>query len=318
MREDVSASTTIQDLTMTQLPAPELVDLRYLGRDEAIAAALLETPDGLGVVDPGPTTSLPGLRAALEARGASIEDLRWLLITHIHLDHAGATGMLVRDDPSLRVFVHERGAKHLVSPERLLDSATRIYGDQMDALWGEFLPVPAGCITPLRGGERLDLGGRTLGVAATPGHAWHHVSYLDESSGTAFVGDVCGERYPGFEFAIPVTPPPDIDLEAWRESWEHLRQWNPAALFLTHFGPFADVPAHLDQLERRTDLWAEWVRETLETDASDEDRAREFYRRVELDLREQLPEAAALRYAHVAGVLDSWWGLARYWRKKAQ
>ena len=256
----------------------QLVDLNYLGQPEVIASALLETPEGYAAVDPGPTTSVEALRAALAQRGATMAELRWLLLTHIHLDHAGATGVLVRENPELRVFVHERGARHLAAPERLLESATRIYGDRMRELWGEFLPVPADHLHALRGGERLELGGRAVRVAATPGHAWHHVSYLDETSGTAFVGDVAGERYPGCDFAIPVTPPPDIDLDVWRDSWEQLRQWNPAALFLTHFGVFTDVVAHLDQLERRT--------------------------------------LAARRYAHTAGVLESWTGLARYWRRK--
>ncbi len=294
----------------------QLVDLNYLGQPEAIASALLETPEGYAAVDPGPTTSVEALRAALAQRGATMADLRWLLLTHIHLDHAGATGVLVRENPKLRVFVHERGARHLAAPERLLESATRIYGERMAELWGEFLPVPAEHLHALRGGERLQLGGRALRVAATPGHAWHHVAYLDEPTGTAFVGDVAGERYPGCDFAIPVTPPPDIDLDVWRDSWEQLRQWNPGALFLTHFGVFTDVAAHLDQLERRTLAWGERVRETLAEPGTDEARARRFYDWVDQELHALLPEPIARRYAHTAGVLESWTGLARYWRRK--
>ncbi len=295
-----------------------LVDLDYLGQPESIASALLETPDGFGVVDPGPTTSLATLRSALAERGASVTDLCWILLTHIHLDHAGGTGVLVSENPDLRVFVHERGARHLEDPTRLLESATRIYGDKMEYLWGEFVPVPAANMTALEGGERLDLGGRALRVAAAPGHAWHHVAYLDERSGTAFVGDVAGERYPGTTFVIPVTPPPDIHLESWRESWEHLRQWNPTALFLTHFGAYPDVAAHLDQLERRTEAWAERVRAGLGDAVPDEEKARAFYEWALAEMRRELPEMLALRYARSAGVLESWTGLARYWRKKLE
>ena len=204
--------------TSKAAPQVALIDLEYLGRRESIASAVLETGGGFAVVDPGPTTALPGLRAGLRAHGASIADLRWILLTHIHLDHAGATGALVRENPSLRVLVHERGARHLTDPTRLLESATRIYGDQMDALWGEFVPVPPENIRALGGGEVLPLPGRKVLVEATPGHAWHHVAYLDEATGTAFVGDVAGERYPGSSFVIPVTPPPDIHVESWRRS----------------------------------------------------------------------------------------------------
>lgn len=302
---------------MTGAASPvTLVDLDYLGQRESIASALLETGDGLAVVDPGPTTSLAGLRAGLYRKGAGVADLKWLLLTHIHLDHAGAAGTLVRENPGLRVLVHERGAKHLVDPSRLLESATRIYGDRMDVLWGEFVPVPPENIRVLIGGEALDLAGRRLRVEATPGHAWHHVAYLDETSGTAFVGDVAGERYPGCSFVIPVTPPPDIDLESWRESWATIRRWSPSSIFLTHFGPFGDVRAHLDQLERRTDAWAEQVRASLEREESDEARAAGFYEWVGEELKAELPEPLARRYAHAAGVLDSWRGLARYWRKR--
>ncbi|HEX9105612.1 MAG TPA: hypothetical protein VF832_00250, partial [Longimicrobiales bacterium] len=191
-------------------------------------------------------------------------------------------------------------------------------GDQMDALWGEFVPVPSENIHALGGGEVLHLPGRNVLVEATPGHAWHHVAYLDEVTGTAFVGDVAGERYPGCRFVIPVTPPPDIDLESWRRSWAALRAWSPSAIFLTHFGPFEDVDAHLDQLERRTDAWAEQVRLSLERDEPDEARAKAFYDWVDQELHAELPEALARRYARAAGVLDSWHGLARYWRKKEQ
>jgi glyoxylase-like metal-dependent hydrolase (beta-lactamase superfamily II) len=306
------------------VPGVEVIDLEYLGQPEAIAAAVLETRDGLAVVDPGPTVSLPALRAGLATRGAGIADLRWILLTHIHLDHAGATGALVRENPHARVLVHERGVRHLVDPSRLLESATRIYGDELAYRFGDVPPVPADRIEALRGGEALDLGGagdaagRKLRVAYTPGHAWHHVSFLDELSGVAFVGDVAGERYPGRDFVIPVTPPPDIDLESWRASWDVIRGWKASSILLTHFGLFPDVEAHLDQLQRRTEAWAERVRLSLGNELTDAQRAKAFYTWAEEEARAQLPEPVALRYVRAAGVLDSWSGFARYWRKKEE
>ena len=167
--------------------------------------------------------------------------MRALLLTHIHLDHAGATGVLVRENPELKVYVHERGAPHLVDPSRLLASATRLYGDRMEMLWGEVTAVPAANVVALTGGERIDVVGRPFDVAYTPGHAVHHVSYLDPATGTAYVGDTAGIRVNSLPFALPPAPPPDIDLEAWKESLARIRAWAPERLFVTHFGPLDDV-----------------------------------------------------------------------------
>ncbi len=297
-------------------PATTLIDLEYLGEPEAIAACVLDTEAGLVVVDPGPSSSLDGLRAAIEAMGASPGDVRHLLLTHIHLDHAGAAGVLARENAEILVHVHERGAPHLADPARLLDSATRIYGEAMDSLWGEVAPVPERQIRSLGGGETLRFGGRQIDVACTPGHAVHQVAFLDRDTGIAFVGDTAGERYPGHDYVIPVTPPPDIDLERWRESFETLRGWAPERLFLTHFGDFGGPEAHLEQLELRQDDWAGRVRISLEAEGTDEEKARRFADEVAADLRRDLdPETAAL-YARSASPYDSWFGLARYWRKR--
>jgi len=213
---------------------PELIDLLHLGRPRVIGAWLL----GDVIVDPGPASCLPVLLDALGDR-----PLRAVALTHIHLDHAGATGSLVRRFGELEVWVHERGAPHLADPSRLLASATRLYGTEMERLWGEVLPVPAERIRVLSGGERV--AGMT--VAYTPGHASHHVSYRHEQSGWAFVGDVAGVRIAGGPTIAP-TPPPDIDLAAWRRSIELIRAWRPEALVTTHFGAHHDVAAQLDEL----------------------------------------------------------------------
>ena len=213
---------------------PELIDLRHLGRPRVIGAWLL----GEVIVDPGPASCLEQLLAGLGGR-----EPRALALTHIHLDHAGAAGTLAARFPRLEVWVHERGAPHLADPSRLLASAGRLYGDQMERLWGEVLPVPEERLRVLTGGERVG----EIEVAYTPGHASHHVAYLHEPTGWAFTGDVAGVRIDGGPTMAP-TPPPDIDLQAWERSLQQLERWSPAALAVTHFGVHRDVAAQLEEL----------------------------------------------------------------------
>jgi glyoxylase-like metal-dependent hydrolase (beta-lactamase superfamily II) len=213
---------------------PELIDLMHLGRAHVIGAWRV----GDVIVDPGPSSCLPTLLPQLER-----DPPRVLALTHIHLDHAGAAGSLLRRFPELEVWVHERGAPHLIDPGKLLSSATRLYGADMERRWGEVLPVPAARLRVLSGGERV--GG--FRVAYTPGHASHHVSYLHEPSGYAFTGDVTGVRIDGACMLAP-TPPPDIDLQAWRASLELLESWRASRFAITHFGAYADVEEHLRAL----------------------------------------------------------------------
>jgi len=219
---------------------PELTDLLHLGRPHVIGAWRV----GEVIIDPGPSSCLAQLLPSLER-----DPPRVLALTHIHLDHAGATGTLLQRFPDAELWVHERGARHMVDPSRLLESATRLYGDDMERLWGEFLAVPADRVRVLGGGETLG----AFRVAYTPGHASHHVSYLHEPSGHAFTGDVAGVRIGEGPILAP-TPPPDIDLEAWRSSLRAIEEWRPSALALTHFGSHEPVDEHLaalrEQLER--------------------------------------------------------------------
>ena len=210
---------------------PELIDLMHLGRAHVIGAWRV----GDVIVDPGPSSCLPTLLERLER-----DPPRVLALTHIHLDHAGATGSLLRRFPELEVWVHERGAPHLIDPGKLLSSATRLYGADMQRRWGEVLPVPAARLRVLSGGERVG----AFRVAYTPGHASHHVSYLHEPSGYAFTGDVTGVRIDGACVLAP-TPPPDIDLQAWRASLELVESWRASRLAITHFGAYADVEEQL-------------------------------------------------------------------------
>lgn len=294
------------------------VDVEYLGQPHLIACGVLETEAGLVLVDPGPTTSLKGLTTKLAAQGFTLDDVHALLLTHIHLDHAGATGSIVAEHPDVQVYVHHVGARHMIRPEKLLASAQRIYGDQMDTLWGDFLPVPEANVQVLNGGETLDVGGRSFEVAYTPGHAIHHVSYLDQHTGTAFVGDTAGMRVAGVDFIVPVAPPPDIDVERWHESLDALRAWHPTRLFVTHFGPSEEVEAHLDTMARKLDAWSRDVRQTLDHDTSDPARAQAFHAAKMEVIRQQLSGADLAPYERFGQPEASWYGLARYWRKKQE
>jgi glyoxylase-like metal-dependent hydrolase (beta-lactamase superfamily II) len=293
-----------------------LIDVRYLGHPGEIAACLIETTDGMAIVDPGPANCVPALEQALAADGLGAGDLSDILLTHIHLDHAGATGTLVRRNPALRVRVHEAGARHLVDPAILLASALRIYGNRLDSLFGEFLPVPADRIHALKGGETLTLGDRTLRVAHAPGHAKHHVAYLEEAAGTLFMGDTAGERFVPSDHVLPVTPPPDIDIELWKDTLARVRAWDAETLFITHFGAFRDVERHLAAIESNLDDWAERVRRSLAEPGDDDDRASRFEQQIHEQLRRSIPPPAVDDYTSGGGIRDSWFGLARYWRKR--
>jgi glyoxylase-like metal-dependent hydrolase (beta-lactamase superfamily II) len=291
------------------------IDLNYRGYPEYIAVALFETADGLVLVDPGPAVSLPELQSAIEAQGFSFADVRHLLITHIHLDHAGASGPLVRSHPELVVYVSQRGAPHMIDPSRLLASATRLYGERMAELWGEVLPIPADRVRPLAGGETLAIGGRTFDVASTPGHALHHLAYFDRLTSTVFMGDTAGERFPSGTPVIPTTPPPDIDLEAWRESIARVRAWSPQRVFVTHFGGFDDAAAHFDEHDRALEVWAERVRASLREPGTDEERTERFVAWAMAEVTARSTALGATRI-HRDAIADCWTGLARYWRKK--
>ncbi|MCU1384798.1 MAG: fold metallo-hydrolase [Acidobacteria bacterium] len=292
------------------------LDLNFYKVKGVIASVILHGPGGAAIIDPGPSSTLPALRAGLARAGIALADVRAILLTHIHLDHAGATGTLVRENPALRVYVHEKGAAHMVDPSKLIASATRLWGDEMDALWGEMRPVPQENLDILRGGERIAAGGRDLAVAYTPGHASHHVSYFSADTGIAFVGDTAGVRLQSGRFIMPPTPPPDIDLEAWRDSLARIAAWHPETLFVTHFGPFAPVAAHLTEMADHLELTAGLANASLARGGSDEDREAWFRDEIRRELRRRMSESEAQAY-EVAGRFDlSWRGLARYWRKR--
>ena len=290
-------------------------DLQFQGQPRIIAIGVLQGPDGIALVDPGPSTTLPVLRRELAALGASVQDISALLVTHIHLDHSGVAGTLVREHPRIKVYVHQVGASHLVDPSKLVASAGRLYGDDMERLWGEVAPVAASAIVPLSGGERIAVGGRQWDVAYTPGHASHHVSFFSADTGIAFVGDTAGVRVTPDGFVLPPTPPPDIDIALWMASLSTIEGWHPQSLFLTHFGPSASVSAHLAELREHLQLMERVAREAM-AGGSEDGREAWFIEQIQREMRRRMSEAD-LRSYEMAGRFDlNWRGIARYVMKR--
>jgi len=273
------------------------IDLHFGSRPRAIGAYLVETDDGPALFDTGPTSTLPALEEGLSERGTSLAELRHVLLSHIHLDHAGAVGTIVRAHPHLTVWVSEAGAPHLVDPSRLERSARGLYGEAFDPLWGELAAVPGANVRIAEGD--------VLGWEAFPtvGHASHHVSYARE--GTVLAGDAAGVRLPGSAYVLPVSPPPDIDVEAWHATVEAIRARRPERLALIHFGVHEDVAEHLDRLGRELDVWAGRVRDGLDVDA--------FVAVARADAG-----AEGDTYDSVAPFWQSWHGLRRYWDTRQQ
>jgi glyoxylase-like metal-dependent hydrolase (beta-lactamase superfamily II) len=246
----------------------ETVDLNFMGTESVIASFLLVGDDSAALVETGPTTCLERLMGGLEEHNVSPQDVRQVFLTHIHLDHAGASGHLAELLPNATFYVHEVGYPHMADPSKLLKSATRIYGERMEELWGEARPVPENRLEVLKGGEELEAAGGVLVAHYTPGHAYHHLAYLE--TGALFTGDVAGIRLPGQSYVRPPTPPPEIDLELWVQSIERIRQLSPGSLWPTHFGRFDDVERHLGELEQRLQDWVLFVEERMDGAGRDE------------------------------------------------
>jgi glyoxylase-like metal-dependent hydrolase (beta-lactamase superfamily II) len=297
--------------------AYKVIDLHHLGRPESVLSCLVQTRRGGYLVDPGPASCLDALQAGLATHGTAIDELAGLLLTHIHLDHAGAAGTLVRRNPRLTVHVHRAGAAHLIDPSKLLASATRLYGSQMERLWGEVAPVPRERVVVLDGGEQLDLGGRGFDVLYTPGHAAHHVSYVDTASGTAFVGDTAGLRTSRLPCVLPVTPPPDFDLELWLASLDRIAARQATELVLTHFGGWTDVPDHLAALRQGLQQWAGFARATLEAHGDDAAKLPAFAQLLGGWLEGKAPPDRVAGFLAGEGPAACWHGLARYWRRRS-
>jgi len=295
-----------------------IVDLRFRGEDKLIAAYVLDTSDGLLVIETGPANAAEVLLQGIRDLQRDPADIRHIAVTHIHLDHAAAAGVLLQSLPEAKLYVHSIGARHMIDPSRLLDSAGRIYGDQMEALWGVMQPVPADHVVTVDDGDQIRAGNVTLDVMYTPGHASHHVAYSIADRSVVFTGDVAGVRIPPSSLVWPPTPPPDIDAEAWHTSIGKLRSLNPDRLLLTHFGPFDNVDEHLDQLETRIDRWVNLIA-ALESEGLDRDALAE---RLKLDAQREMQ--AAGESTDVQGAVSNVTpfgmavdGLTRYLRKRS-
>lgn len=292
----------------------QTIDLHFQDTPGVIASSVFDTGDGLAVVDTGPGSTLAHLEEGLAQLGAGLSDLRHLLLTHIHFDHAGAAGTLLERLPKARVYVHERGAPHLARPEKLLASATQIYGDQMDRLWGQMRPIDPDRMKVLSGGECWKLGHTEVRALYTPGHAVHHVSY--HVGDDLFLGDVGGVRLAEAQTTRAPTPPPDIDLEVWRESVATLRGLDARHLHLAHFGRYANTPAHWDGLLAKMDEEAGWVQAGLEKGRSLQAVTDEFTERQLADIEAEAPGLRE-RYEFACPPWMSVQGLTRYWTRRA-
>ncbi|MFN7015897.1 MAG: MBL fold metallo-hydrolase [Fimbriimonadales bacterium] len=292
----------------------ELIDLQFLGYPLAIAAYLLDDGVEAALVEVGPTSTAETLLRAVQARGVPLERLRHLIVTHIHLDHAGALGWLLQRLPHATAYVHPVGAPHMVDPSRLISSASRLYGEMMERLWGEVVPVPQERLRVVRDGERVTVAGRTLLAVDTPGHARHHHVYLDEATGVLFAGDVAGVRMPGAAYVRPPTPPPELDIEAWQASLAKLRALPIRQLALTHFGIYDDVERHLNELEARLLDWAAFTRHLIEQGVSDNELIQHLRDYGDAEMRQLGADPS--NYDLGAGYELIALGFARYWRKK--
>lgn len=283
------------------MTAPALIDLRHAGVERRIGAYVIETDDGLALFDCGPASTLTALEDGLAERGLSPADIGHLLLSHIHLDHAGAAGAIVRTHPHLQVHVSELGAPHLIDPGKLEVSARRLYGDAFDELWGPLVPVPRENVHVV-GDEALG-----LEVFPTPGHAAHHVSYLDRE-GTLYSGDAAGARLKPARFVMPPLPPPEVDLEAWEATLVETERRAPSRLALVHFGVFDDVESHLERLRETMHRWAEWVAHGMDEPT--------FCAAARADVAASDPDEVD-HYGDFIPFWHCYQGLDRYWQKRA-
>jgi glyoxylase-like metal-dependent hydrolase (beta-lactamase superfamily II) len=284
------------------MSGPDLIDLHH--QDERVVGCyLLETDDGLALHDCGPTSCLPALKDALAHRGLELIDIRHLLLSHIHLDHAGAAGTIVREHPEVRVHVSEIGAPHLVDPAKLDASARRLYGEAFDILWGELAPVPPGNVEVT--------GDRVVGLDCfpSPGHASHHVCYLHRD-GTLYAGDAAGVRIQPGSHVWPVCPPPECDVEAWFRTFEEIERRRPERLALIHFGVAGSPSEHLALARESLTKWAERGRQGLDEQA--------WVQAARRDLAAVVGQEEADHWERAAPLWQSYLGMKRYRDKKAE
>ncbi len=294
------------------------IDLGFQGWDKIVHAYLLTSPDELALIETGPTSTLPALYAGIAAAGFDISLLRKILVSHIHLDHSGGAGAIMRDYPEVEVLVHPIGAPHLIDPSRLVSSAARLYTDRMDELWGEVVPAPEERVISLSDGETLDAAGHVLSVLFTAGHASHHVAFWEPDLSLIFTGDVGGVRMPGSGYVLPPAPPPDLAPDAWAISVERMRQTGAQRLCLTHGGVFDDATGHLETILPNLEEIEAVCRESMLAGATDDEVTDLIQQQVEARIG---PEAMGIpgmveRYGWASPSFLSALGFRRYLTKR--
>jgi glyoxylase-like metal-dependent hydrolase (beta-lactamase superfamily II) len=288
------------------------LDLNFQGRSHAIASYLIRHADGAVLIESGPGSTLPGLQAGLASEGLSPRDVTHVLLTHIHLDHAGAAGWLARQ--GAQIYVHPVGAPHMLHPEKLLASAARIYGDRMESLWGEFLAVPEEKLVILRDEETIEIGNLQFTPINTPGHAEHHYAYLFED--ICFSGDVGGVRIPGYPYLRVPMPPPELHLERWHDSIARLRKLKFKTIAPTHFGMFEDVTWHLNEVDKGLDSASRWIEEVMPSDPPVDELRKSYTDWIEAEGKAMGLDENVVRSYELANPLGmSADGLQRYWKK---
>ena len=306
---------------MIQQLEPDLfqIDHELQGVPRTIASYLLTDGDDLTLIETGPATTMETLLGGVRAAGFDPERITRLVVTHIHLDHAGAAGALLRRLPRARLFVHRVGAPHMADPSRLLASATRIFEEDMERLWGQVLPVPEERMVVLDDGAEIRVGDRTLKALHTPGHAPHHLAYHDPRSGAVFTGDVAAVRLDGSHYLRPPTLPPEVDVELWRRSIARLRALRPRRLYLGHFGAVDDTEWHFDSVLARLYFLTGWVEARLAGEPDTRVIADEWLRReAEEVVAATGSDDLVEPYELVVGSRMNVEGLARYLRKRGR
>lgn len=294
------------------------IDLNWNGYPGQVASYLVDAGDALAVVETGPASTLGALLDGIRAIGRDPAEVTHVLVTHIHLDHSGGAGALLRHTPRAKVHVHPIGSVHLADPSRLVASARQLYGEMMDTLWGQIVPVPRDRLTTVLNGQEVRIGSRRLRAIETPGHAIHHHAWHDPDAGAVFTGDVAGIRLDGLPYVCAPTPPPDIDFDAWRRSIARLRALDPSLLLLTHFGGVADPAWHLDDLEARLRGWEEWIGGHASAGTPADELAADAAARAGAEIlaatgSDDAVDAYALTvpYPMMAAGLDRWWAKYR-------
>ncbi|MEO9019448.1 MAG: MBL fold metallo-hydrolase [Gemmatimonadaceae bacterium] len=300
-------------------PGVFLLDHHFRGSPGVIASYLIADGDGLTLIETGPASTMETLLAGIRQAGFDPDAIRDIVVTHIHLDHAGGAGALLRHLPRARLHVHPIGAPHLIDPSKLMSSATRIYGELMGPLWGEMLPVPADRLDILSDQDTLAIGSRVLRAYDTPGHANHHLALYERETGAVFTGDVAGVRLDGIAHVRPPTPPPEFSPEKWQRSIATLQSLSPHRLYLTHFGAYDDPEWHLNELLSRVWFWAGWVGGRLAT-GQEPAAVSDALRQMEDVILSQAANDRSLlvRYEEAGNYRMSVDGIARWWRKRTE